>query len=542
MSARISSQRWPIRGYNKIKEVGSGSFGAAILVKDGQGKQYVLKAIDISRMGTKERKDAANEVKVLSSLKHPYIVAYKDSFIEDGFLNIVMEYADGGDLFTRIQKAKKSMQKFGEQQILRWFTQALLALKFIHDKHILHRDLKSQNFFLMSNGKLKIGDFGIAKVLDNTAACAQTTIGTPYYLSPEICQERPYSWASDMWSLGCVLYECCCLKVPFDASNLRQLIDRITRGPTPTVVGNFSAELKGLVQELLERNYQKRPAAAEILQRPIVQSEIRRMLLEEQAVKEKNVEKAGESSELASVAPVSVAPAAAAPGTDIDTPAESSTPPQAAPAVDRRVTEVNSGAPRPPMAPQRYQVGERVEYRSDSQKRWIPATITATDPRGAVQVDVKPNWWIEAEAQVDKIRRRRPSDAPESFERFEKNERVEYKSDTHKSWVPAVVQAVDPKTGAIQLDVKPGFWLEPSVISEKVRRCKPGTPRGSSVRTPSPARARDASPSRAPSVSRLPSGERQATPSKRSSTPSARRLWPDAVPSRCYTPLRGRPA
>merc|ERR1719197_2012440 len=81
-------------------------------------------------MGAKERKDAANEVKVLSSLKHPYIVAYKDSFIEDGFLNIVMEYADGGDLFTRIQKAKKSMTKFPEQQILRWFTQALLALKF----------------------------------------------------------------------------------------------------------------------------------------------------------------------------------------------------------------------------------------------------------------------------------------------------------------------------------------------------------------------------------------------------------------------------
>merc|ERR1719327_62627 len=490
-------------------------------------------------MGAKERKDAANEVKVLSSLKHPYIVAYKDSFIEDGFLNIVMEYADGGDLFTRIQKAKKSMTKFPEQQILRWFTQALLALKFIHDKHILHRDLKSQNFFLMSNGKLKIGDFGIAKVLDNTAACAQTTIGTPYYLSPEICQERPYSWASDMWSLGCVLYECCCLKVPFDASNLRQLIDRITRGPTPQVVGNFSNELKGLVQELLERNYQKRPAAAEILQRPIVQSEIRRMLLEEQAVKEKagGADKAGESAELASVA----APAS---GMDIE-----NTPPESAmngapPNVERRVTEVTPPGSRPPVAPQRYQVGERVEYRSDSQKRWIPATITATDARGAIQVDVKPNWWIEVEQQADRVRRRRTTESatPEGFERFEKNERVEYKSDTHKSWVPAIVQAVDPKTGAIQLDVKPGFWLEPHVISDKVRRQKPGTPRGS-VRTPSPARLRDASPGRAPSVGRLGiADQRQATPSKRSSTPSARRLWPDAVPSRCYTPLRGRPA
>merc|ERR1719453_2432141 len=332
-------------------------------------------------MGKKERKDAENEVSVLRSLKHPYIVSYKDSFLEDGFLNIVMEYADGGDLFTKIQKAKKACQKFPEGTIMRWFTQALLALKFIHDKHILHRDLKSQNFFLTTSGKLKIGDFGIAKVLDNTAACAQTTIGTPYYLSPEICQERPYSWASDMWSLGCVLYECCCLKVPFDASNLRQLIDRITRGPTPQVVGNFSNELKGLVQELLERNYQKRPAAAEILQRPIVQSEIRRMLLEEQAVKEKagGAEKAGESSELASVA----APASG--GVDIEnTPPESAM--NGAPAnVERRVTEVTPPGARPPVAPQRYQVGERVEYRSDSQKRWIPATITSTDARGAIR-------------------------------------------------------------------------------------------------------------------------------------------------------------
>lgn len=346
-----------------------------------------------------------------------------------------------------------------------------------------------------------------------------------------------------MWSLGCVLYECCCLKVPFDASNLRQLIDRITRGPTPQVVGNYSHELKGLVQELLERNYQKRPAAAEILQRPIVQAEIRRMLLEEQAVKGQAGPKDGDTGDVAS---------SGVPATNDDGSATPSQPPPLPPVpdknVERRVTELSGGpqpGARPPVAPARYQVGERVEYRSESQKRWIPATITATDPRGAVQVDVKPNWWIEIDAQADKIRRRRIPDMPaDGFERFEKGEKVEYKSDTHKSWVPAVVQNVDPKSGAIQLDVKPGFWLEPHVIADKVRRMKPGTPRGS-VRTPSPARVRDGSPSRAPSVGRLPL-DRQGTPSKRSSTPSARRLWPDAVraeaPSRCYTPLRGRPA
>merc|ERR1719421_1615832 len=234
-------------------------------------------------MGAKERKDAANEVKVLSSLKHPYIVAYRDSFIEDGFLNIVMEYADGGDLFTRIQKAKKSMTKFPEQQILRWFTQALLALKFIHDKHILHRDLKSQNFFLMSNGKLRIGDFGIAKVLDSTAAFAKTTIGTPYYLSPEICQERPYSWSSDVWAMGCILYEMAALRVPFDAPNIRALVSKITRGPLPVLPTQYSPNLQKLYEDLMQRDEKRRPTAAGVLRYSIVQAEIRNMLREEQS-------------------------------------------------------------------------------------------------------------------------------------------------------------------------------------------------------------------------------------------------------------------
>merc|ERR1719421_1195090 len=233
-------------------------------------------------MGAKERKDAANEVKVLSSLKHPYIVAYKDSFIEDGFLNIVMEYADGGDLFTKVQKARKSMTKFPEQQILRWFTQALLALKFIHDKHILHRDLKSQNFFLMSNGKLRIGDFGIAKVLDSTAAFAKTTIGTPYYLSPEICQERPYSWSSDVWAMGCILYEMAALRVPFDAPNIRALVSKITRGPMPVVPSRYSADLQRLYGDLLQREERKRPSSTDVLRYTIIQTEIRNMLKEEQ--------------------------------------------------------------------------------------------------------------------------------------------------------------------------------------------------------------------------------------------------------------------
>lgn len=270
-------------GYTKIKEIGSGSFGKAILVKDADGRPFVLKAIDISRMDSKERRDAVNEVRVLSSLKHPYVVSYRESFLDGRTLCIVMGYAEGGDLFNRIAKTRKAGQCFPEPQIVRWFTQASLALKHLHERHVLHRDLKSQNLFLTACGRLRIGDFGIAKVLDSTAAFAKTTIGTPYYLSPEICQEKPYSWSSDVWAMGCILFEMAALRVPFEAANIRALVTKITRGPTPAMPSRYSPELQRLCGDLLQREEKKRPSSTDVLRYPIVQTEIRQMLKEEQA-------------------------------------------------------------------------------------------------------------------------------------------------------------------------------------------------------------------------------------------------------------------
>merc|ERR1719469_1020748 len=186
--------------------------------------------IDVSRTSDAERNDAVKESRVLASFKHPYIVRYRDSFHEDGWLCIAMEYCAGGDLADRIRKNRQASRFGAEEQVLRWFTQAALALKYIHDKHVLHRDLKPGNFFLSKSGNLKMGDFGIAKVLECTAACAQTRIGTPYYLSPEICFGKPYSWGSDVWSMGCILYEMCINRVPFDAPDLKTLVKKIAHG------------------------------------------------------------------------------------------------------------------------------------------------------------------------------------------------------------------------------------------------------------------------------------------------------------------------
>lgn len=271
------------RGYTKIRDIGSGSYGKAVLVQDKENKLYVMKIIDMSRMDTKQRKDAINEVRVLSSLKHPYIVSYRESYTENRNLAIVMDYADGGDLHQRIQRTRQAGKVFSEDRIVRWLTEATLALKYLHDKHVLHRDLKSQNLFLTAKDRLRIGDFGISKVLESTCAFAKTTIGTPYYLSPEICMEKPYTFSSDIWALGCVVYELACLRVPFDATSLQSLVQKITRGPTPLLPNSYSAELRQLGGDLLHREQSQRPSAQEILQRPLMQQEIRKMLREEQA-------------------------------------------------------------------------------------------------------------------------------------------------------------------------------------------------------------------------------------------------------------------
>jgi NIMA (never in mitosis gene a)-related kinase len=129
----------------------------------------------------------------------------------------------GGDLAKKIEEHKQQKRKMEEQHILSMFAQMVSAMKHVHSHRILHRDLKSGNVFLMSNGFVKIGDFGIAKELSETAGFAETIVGTPYYLSPEIVQAQEYNYKTDVWSLGVILYEMCCLKPPFNASNIAAL-------------------------------------------------------------------------------------------------------------------------------------------------------------------------------------------------------------------------------------------------------------------------------------------------------------------------------
>ncbi|XP_069797647.1 serine/threonine-protein kinase Nek1 isoform X4 [Narcine bancroftii] len=271
--------------YTKVNKIGEGSFGKAILVTSKEdGRQYVIKEINISRMSNKEREESRREVAVLANMKHPNIVQYQESFEESGCLYIVMDYCEGGDLFKRINAQKGIL--FSEEQILDWFVQICLALKHVHDRKILHRDIKSQNIFLTKDGTVQLGDFGIARVLNSTVELARTCIGTPYYLSPEICENKPYNNKSDIWALGCVLYEMCTLKHAFEAGNMKNLVLKIIRGSYPPVSVNYSYDLRNLMSQLFKRNPRDRPSVSSLLQKPFLAKRIDKLLSPDLIVEE----------------------------------------------------------------------------------------------------------------------------------------------------------------------------------------------------------------------------------------------------------------
>mmetsp|Transcript_37050 Transcript_37050/g.105925 ORF Transcript_37050/g.105925 Transcript_37050/m.105925 type:complete len:446 (-) Transcript_37050:167-1504(-) len=271
--------------YQRVRIVGKGSFGCCWLVENEASEQCILKQVDVSKMSTKQTEEAANEVKVLAKLRHPFIINYRESYLVDGLLCIITDYAEKGDLHRVIHRQKRGGRLLEEATVLRWFAQTSLALKHVHDRHIVHRDLKTQNIFLAGpgQGNVKVGDFGIARVLEHTQDCAKTAIGTPYYLSPEICQERPYNHKSDVWSLGCVLHELATLQHAFDADSMRGLVMKILRGEPPQVPASFSSELGALARELLTKDPCSRPSVDEVLRKPVMRTTIRQLLREAEA-------------------------------------------------------------------------------------------------------------------------------------------------------------------------------------------------------------------------------------------------------------------
>ncbi|XP_030328374.1 serine/threonine-protein kinase Nek8 isoform X1 [Strigops habroptila] len=254
--------------YERIRVVGRGAFGIVHLcLRKADQKLVILKQIPVEQMSKDERLAAQNECQVLKLLSHPNVIEYYENFLEDKALMIAMEYAPGGTLAEFIHKRCNSL--LDEDTILHFFVQILLALHHVHTKQILHRDLKTQNILLDKHRMIvKIGDFGISKILSSKSK-AYTVVGTPCYISPELCEGKPYNQKSDIWALGCVLYELASLKRAFEAANLPALVLKIMSGTFAPISDRYSPDLRQLILSMLNLDPSKRPQLNEIMAQAI---------------------------------------------------------------------------------------------------------------------------------------------------------------------------------------------------------------------------------------------------------------------------------
>ncbi|NXP20356.1 NEK4 kinase, partial [Scytalopus superciliaris] len=263
-----------LAAYCLLRAVGQGSYGEVSLARHRQDrKQYVIKKLNLRNASRRERRAAEQEAQLLSQLRHPNIVTYRESWQgQDGHLYIVMGFCEGGDLYHKLKEQKGRL--LPEAQVVEWFVQIAMALQYLHEKHILHRDLKTQNIFLTRTNIIKVGDLGIARVLENQSDMASTLIGTPYYMSPELFSNKPYNHKSDVWALGCCVYEMATLKHAFNAKDMNSLVYRIIEGKLPPMPKDYSPQLVEIIQTMLSKKPEERPSVRSILRQPYIKQQI----------------------------------------------------------------------------------------------------------------------------------------------------------------------------------------------------------------------------------------------------------------------------
>jgi serine/threonine protein kinase len=260
-----------IRDFQIISKLGEGAYSSVYKVKRlSDSQEYALKKVKLLNLSEKEKQNALNEVRILASIRHTNMCGYKEAFLEESSnsLCIVMEYANNGDLFQKIVDHQKKGSLFSEPEIWSIFIQMVKGLKALHDLKILHRDLKSANIFLNKDGTVKLGDLNVSKVAKKGLLYTQT--GTPYYASPEVWRDMPYDHKSDVWSLGCVLYEMTTLKPPFRAEDMEGLYKKVLRGYYPRIPTHFSQDLNNIIRALLQVSPHLRPSCDKMLQLPAV--------------------------------------------------------------------------------------------------------------------------------------------------------------------------------------------------------------------------------------------------------------------------------
>ena len=264
-----------MQNFTIINKIGEGAYSTVYTVRRIEDNNlYALKKVKIKNLSLKEKQNALNEVRILASVNSPFVISYKESFIDekDQTLCIVMEYADEGDLFQKITLYKKLHVTFDENDVWKIFIQITKGLHDLHEFNILHRDLKSANVFLFRDGTAKLGDLNVSKISFRGLGCTQT--GTPYYASPEVWKDNPYDLKSDIWSLGCLCYELLMLKTPFRADSMENLYRKVMKGEYPEINKRYSNKFDDIISYMLQLKPENRPNTEQILNLPEIKEKI----------------------------------------------------------------------------------------------------------------------------------------------------------------------------------------------------------------------------------------------------------------------------
>jgi NIMA (never in mitosis gene a)-related kinase len=290
----------PKETYTALNFLGSGGFGEAYFVRSNKTlKNYVMKSINFELLTEENRKYTINEAFLLKKIDHPNIIKFKEVFeVQKPYnqFNIIMEYAEKGDLnkFLQINIEKKIF--FPEQLLLDWLCQICTALKYLHYKKIIHRDIKPANIFMNNLNQIKLGDFGISKNL-KTYGFASSFVGSTYYMAPEIVDGENYSFEADIWALGVTFYELMNLKKPFRA-NYPAIYLEIKTKEVEEINNIYSKEFKDLIYQMLNKEPNKRPKADDILRKQFIQDKIKDFVSKQTNYKNNNISNQNIKSEI----------------------------------------------------------------------------------------------------------------------------------------------------------------------------------------------------------------------------------------------------
>lgn len=203
--------------YTLKKSLGEGPFAKTYLATNRKtSKQCVLKAFDIFKLERNECKCEVVQYQIVGRLLHPNIVGYQDSFIDKDTrqCGIVSDYCYYGSLADIIQARKGKNSRIDESEVCRMFKDMLLGLQYLHANGVIHRNLKPKNVFVDEDDNLMIGDYGPSKAFEELRTYPHPATGSHTYLSPEELKNSQRDAKADVWSLGCIVHELCCLAVP----------------------------------------------------------------------------------------------------------------------------------------------------------------------------------------------------------------------------------------------------------------------------------------------------------------------------------------